>query len=78
MNKKQKIILIAFILVLITMLLFPPTYFEYPNKRFGDTNYEFIITFIVKSNNNIHINLYVIQIVLVSMIFGLLFILNKD
>jgi len=84
MNKKQKIILIIFIFILVTMILFPPTYTK-ENKKHNDIWYYYEYTFIFtlfscmsNTQQEILINLYVFQLVIVSMIFGLLYLINKD
>jgi len=78
MKAKQKTIIKIFILVLIIMLLFPITY-----KVIFSQTHNFKYVFIISLLNSdksyfIHTGLYIIQITLISMIFALIYYLNKD
>ena len=80
MKAKQKNIIKIFILFLIIMLLFPITYsIGFPDKC--DYKYMFIISVLTQKDYTpyeINTGFNVIQIILVTMIFSMVYYLNKD
>jgi len=74
----KKILATAYSIILILIIIYPPWYYQSPSfDKKSFVGFEFIFKFNIQSRS-IHIGYLFLEILVVSLIFGVFLYLNKD